>query len=65
MELLSAQGAVLQKSDWANDDFKTVVRGQDFEGDVSLDSLLGSFLSTGFQATNMGLAIHEINRMAR
>ena len=40
------------------------VQGIDFDsGEVSLDELIGSMLSTGFQATNVGKAIVEINRM--
>ena len=35
----------------------------DFSTEVSLDSLAQSMLYSGFQATNVGLAIHEINRM--
>lgn len=39
-------------------------RGHDFETKPnSIDSLLESFLSTGFQATNIGLAIQEVQRM--
>jgi hypothetical protein len=34
-----------------------------FDGCVNLDSLAASMLATGFQATNVGLAINEINRM--
>jgi deoxyhypusine synthase len=40
-----------------------VTRRYDFNGGVSLDGLLGSYLRTGFQATNLGLAIEEIQRM--
>ena len=36
---------------------------EDFSKGASLESLVSSLLSTGFQATNVGLAIHEINRM--
>jgi len=38
-------------------------RGFNWDGEVSLDSLLSSFYTVGFQATNLGLAIDEINRM--
>jgi hypothetical protein len=34
-----------------------------FNGNVDLDSMAMSMLATGFQATNVGLAINEINRM--
>ncbi len=36
---------------------------EDFSGEVTLDSLARSMISSGFQATNVGLAIEEINRM--
>ena len=36
---------------------------EDFSGEVSLDSLVCGMFTTGFQATNVGLAINEINRM--
>ena len=32
-------------------------------GEISLDSIMQKMLTTGFQATNVGLAINEINRM--
>ena len=38
---------------------------EDFAKGASLESLVSSLLSTGFQATNVGLAIKEINRMVR
>ena len=34
-------------------------------GEISLDSIMQKMLTTGFQATNVGLAINEINRMVR
>lgn len=36
---------------------------EDFSGDYSLDSMVQKMISTGFQATNVGLAIEEINKM--
>lgn len=41
----------------------TQVKGIDFSGEVSIDSLAQAMLTTGFQATNLGLAVNEINRM--
>ena len=35
----------------------------DFSSEVTLDKLAESMLFTGFQATNVGLAIKEINNM--
>ena len=39
------------------------VKGYDFEKGVDYSAILDSYLNSGFQATNMGLAIDEINRM--
>ncbi len=36
---------------------------EDFMTEVNLDSFMQKMISTGFQATNVGLAIAEINRM--
>ena len=36
---------------------------EDFASEVNLDSFMQTMLTTGFQATNVGLAINEINRM--
>jgi len=38
-------------------------RGHDFEIDSGIDGLMKSLLSTGFQATNVGLAIEQIQQM--
>lgn len=40
-----------------------VIRGYDFSQGNSLDALLGSMLTSGFQATLLGQAIKEVNRM--
>lgn len=45
--------------------FLTLFFSLDFNKPVELDDLAASMLSTGFQATNVGLAIEEINRMVR
>ncbi|CAE7499463.1 dhps, partial [Symbiodinium sp. KB8] len=39
------------------------VHGPDFDASPSLDDLMAKYLYTGFQASNVGLAIDEINRM--
>ena len=39
------------------------VRGYDFNDGVDLDALLSSLATTGFQASNFGLAIEEVKRM--
>ncbi|XP_019958368.1 deoxyhypusine synthase-like isoform X1 [Paralichthys olivaceus] len=41
------------------------VQGYDFNQGVDHHALLQSFLSTGFQATNLGLAILQINNMIK
>lgn len=41
------------------------IRGYDFEKGRDLDGLMESMLQTGFQATNLGLAVKEVNRMVR
>ncbi|KAJ3600656.1 hypothetical protein NHX12_031634 [Muraenolepis orangiensis] len=57
-----AMEAVLQKSDELPLDVPKI-RGYDFNNGVDYRALLQSYVTTGFQATNMGLAINEINRM--
>lgn len=41
------------------------VKGYDFNKGVNFPELLQSLKFTGFQATNIGMAIDEINRMVR
>jgi len=41
----------------------SLVLSPDFEKITSIDDLLAKYLYTGFQASNVGLAIDEINRM--
>lgn len=41
------------------------VQGYDFNQGVDHRALLQSYLNTGFQATNFGLAIQQINSMVR
>jgi deoxyhypusine synthase len=40
-----------------------VVRGYDFSKGADFDAMMGSFKTWGFQATNLGLAIDEVNKM--
>lgn len=56
--------AVLVPSEQLPEDAVTI-KGWDFNDGASLDSLLGSMLQTGLQATALGQAIHEVNRMVR
>ena len=37
----------------------------DFNTEVTLDSIMASMFTTGFQATNIALAVDEINKMVR
>lgn len=39
------------------------VKGYDFNQGINYKDLLGSYIHTGFQATNVGLAIDQINQM--
>ena len=41
------------------------VRGYDFSSGVDYSALLASYRTTGFQATNFGKAVEEINKMVR
>lgn len=43
--------------------FEEEVAGLDFEQDITIDDILLSFATTGFQATNVYKAIQEIKRM--
>lgn len=49
------------------EEFTTKVEGYQFckpgAGDVDYHALLRSYRTSGFQATNFGLAVEEINRM--
>ena len=42
---------------------KHFVSSFDFGGECTLDALAQSMFTTGFQATNVGLAIEQINQM--
>lgn len=41
------------------------IRGYDFNDGVDYHALLDSYKRTGFQATNFGKAVEEINKMVR
>jgi deoxyhypusine synthase len=55
-----AADAVLVKSEKLT---SQTINGYDFSKGVDYEALLDSYLRTGFQAHNFGLAINEINRM--
>ena len=59
------QEAVLVKSGPMPSEFSTQVKGYEFERGAAVDyhALLQSFRTSGFQATNFGLAVEQINKM--
>lgn len=57
-----AEGVVLIKSEDMPAG-STEVKGPNFDKDVGLDGLMDSFKTMGFQATNVALAVDEINKM--
>jgi deoxyhypusine synthase len=42
-----------------------VIKGHDFNSGRDIDLIMSSMLTTGFQATSLGQAVEEINRMVR
>jgi deoxyhypusine synthase len=60
-----SQQAVLVKSEKDTELLveSMIVKGYEFNNGVDYDKLLSSFLYSGYQATNFGLAIQEINKM--
>lgn len=57
-----AKQAVLVKSVQLPSHTPTV-KGYDFNNGVDYDQLLASYIQCGFQATNFGKAVDEINKM--
>lgn len=57
-----ATEAVLKPSSDLPEDLPKI-RGYDFNQGVDLQAVLKSYLTTGFQASRLGLAIQEINHM--
>eukprot|EP00193_Tetraselmis_chui_P015628 CAMPEP_0177781838 /NCGR_PEP_ID=MMETSP0491_2-20121128/18097_1 /TAXON_ID=63592 /ORGANISM="Tetraselmis chuii, Strain PLY429" /LENGTH=361 /DNA_ID=CAMNT_0019301997 /DNA_START=1 /DNA_END=1086 /DNA_ORIENTATION=+ len=57
-----AAQAVLVKSETMPDDAPTV-RGWDFSDGADLDGIMAAMLTSGFQATALGQAVNEVNRM--
>eukprot|EP00929_Paragymnodinium_shiwhaense_P016432 TRINITY_DN124774_c0_g1_i1.p1 TRINITY_DN124774_c0_g1~~TRINITY_DN124774_c0_g1_i1.p1 ORF type:complete len:399 (+),score=96.95 TRINITY_DN124774_c0_g1_i1:47-1243(+) len=55
-----AADAVLVESEAIKSD---TVRGYDWEQGIDYSKILDTYLNTGYQATNLGLAIKEVNRM--
>lgn len=54
--------AVLKKSTNVSH-LKETVKGYDFNKGLDYEELLKSYYKSGFQATNFGLAVNEINKM--
>lgn len=57
-----AKDAVLTKSEKLPD-VTPIVKGYEWNNGIDYNQLLGSYLHSGFQATNFGLAVDEINKM--
>lgn len=61
-EPLIAKEAVLVASDKLPENTPTV-KGYDFNKGINYDELLKTYVASGFQATNFGKAVEEINKM--
>lgn len=59
-----AKEAVLQQSAKLPDS-TPIVKGYDFNNGINYHELLNSYKNSGFQATNFGKAVDEINKMVR
>lgn len=57
-----AKEAVLQQSSSLPED-TPIVTGYDFNAGVDYAAIMASYRNSGFQATNLGKAIDEINKM--
>jgi deoxyhypusine synthase len=57
-----ASDAVLLASE-SLDDATPQIQGYDFNKGIDYNAILKSYMTIGFQATNFGLAVEEINRM--
>ncbi|XP_037037377.1 probable deoxyhypusine synthase [Bradysia coprophila] len=59
----NARNVVFMQSNCAAIEGSALVSGYDFNTGVNYDKILDSYLTTGFQATNFGKAVQEINKM--
>lgn len=59
-----AKDAVLVKSEKLPD-VTPIVKGYEWNNGIDYDQILGSYIHSGFQATNLGKAIDEVNKMVR
>ncbi len=68
-ELETTMNHVMQPSDAAatakrtEDNHANEIRGYDLNKGLDYEKILQSYVNTGFQATNFGKAVEEINRM--
>ncbi|KAL0479023.1 hypothetical protein AKO1_007885 [Acrasis kona] len=58
-----SQQAVLVKSDDSIINKDNIIRGYDFNNGIDYDKLFESYKHIGFQASNLALAIEEVNKM--
>lgn len=58
-----AKDAVLVKSLDQDIEKFPIVKGYDFNKGIDYDALLKNYFNIGFQATNFGRAVEEINKM--
>jgi deoxyhypusine synthase len=42
-----------------------IIKGHDFNRGRDLDSIMAAMMTSGFQATALGQAVEEVNRMVR
>ncbi|KAJ6642055.1 putative deoxyhypusine synthase [Pseudolycoriella hygida] len=59
----NARNVVFMPSNCAQLEGSSPVSGYDFNEGVNYEKILSSYLTTGFQATNFGKAVQEINKM--
>ena len=62
MELPESLRSSLFKASATAGDLRDV-KGYDFNQGISLEAVLGTYMTTGLQATNLALAIEEVNKM--
>ena len=55
--------AVLRKTECNSALLQKEVKGYDWSNGIDYSKIFESYLHTGFQATNLGLAVDELNRM--
>ena len=58
---VAAEAVLVQSVEMPADSVK--VKGYDFNQGVDYHKILQSYLTSGFQATNFGLVVEEINKM--